>query len=76
MTIKAVGHIQSDNGNPTPETAPPDFAETQRNRGVAQKESGNHPAAVACWREAEKYYRLIGAADDADKMRQWIAGAE
>ena len=33
-------------------------------------------AAVACWREAERYYREMGYVEDADEMLRWIAEAE
>ncbi len=60
----------------TPEAAPLDYAMTQRNLGIAHEDLGDLPAAVACWREAERYYRQMGAVEDADLMLRWIADAE
>ncbi len=60
----------------TPEAAPLDYATTQRNLGIAYEETGDLPQAIACWREAEKYYRQMGMVDDADLMLEWIAEAE
>ncbi len=60
----------------TPEAAPLAYATTQHGLGIVQKELGDLPAAVACWQEAERYYRQMGAVDDADLMLQWIARAE
>jgi hypothetical protein len=44
--------------------------------GVAHVGLGDPAAARACWRETEKYYRLMGMVEDADSMLQWIARAE
>jgi hypothetical protein len=40
-----------------------------------RKVLGELPAAVTCWREAERYYRQIGAVERADLMLKWIAEA-
>ncbi|MBN1202172.1 MAG: TIR domain-containing protein [Anaerolineae bacterium] len=60
----------------TPEAAPLAYAMTQANLGIAQEELGDLPAAVACWREAERYYRQMGAVQDADKVQQLIDEAD
>ena len=60
----------------TPQTAPLDYAMTQANLGIAYEHSENLPAAIACWREAEKYFRQMGYIEDADLMLRWIARAE
>ncbi len=59
----------------TPQSAPLGYAGTQANLGIAQVELGDLPAAIACWREAERYFRQMGAVEDADKMVRWIADA-
>lgn len=53
-----------------------DDATTQVNLGLAHEESGNLPAAIACWREAAAYYKQMGYIDHADEMRRWIDMAE
>lgn len=60
----------------TPATAPLGHAMTQANLGVARKELGDIKAATDCWHEAEKYFRQVGAVKEADRMLQWIKGAE
>ncbi len=59
-----------------PDIAPLYYASTQRNLGVTQEDMGDLLVAVDCWREAEKYYRQMGAVDRADLMRRWIKEAE
>jgi hypothetical protein len=49
---------------------------TQANLGIAYEALGDLPAAVACWRAAETYYRLMGMVAGADRMLAWIADAE
>jgi hypothetical protein len=49
---------------------------TQRNMGITHEDLGNLPAALACWREAERYYRQMGHVGDADEMLRRIAEAE
>ncbi|MCL4250146.1 MAG: TIR domain-containing protein [Anaerolineae bacterium] len=60
----------------TPEQAPYNHAKAQRHLGMALELRGDMPAAVACWREAERYYRIMGYIEDADKMLRGIADAE
>jgi hypothetical protein len=60
----------------TPRAAPLDYAMTQGNLGNVYEELGTLPAAIACWREAEIYYRQMGDMRNADLMLQWIAVAE
>ncbi|HVO44026.1 MAG TPA: hypothetical protein VMT34_15465, partial [Aggregatilineales bacterium] len=60
----------------TPETAPLAYAMTQADLGLAHDDSGDLRAAVACWREAEPYYRAMDNVEDADLMLKWIADAE
>jgi tetratricopeptide (TPR) repeat protein len=59
----------------TPEAAPLNYAMTQRNLGIAHKDLGEIDPAIACWREAERYYRLMEDIENADLMRQWIIDA-
>ncbi len=60
----------------TPQTAPLAYAMTQRNLGIAHEDAGDLRAAVACWRAAEKYYRLMDAVADADLMLRHIRRLE
>jgi predicted ATPase len=60
----------------TPQSAPLAYAMTQRNMGITHEDLGNLPAALACWREAERYYRQMGHVEEADKMLRWIGDAE
>src|SRR5690606_34503259 len=60
----------------TPEAAPYNHAKAQRGLGILYEDLGDLPAAIACWREAERYYRQMGQVQDADKMLRWIAAAE
>jgi len=60
----------------TPSAAPLDYAMTQRNLGITYEDLGDLPAAIACWREAEIYYRQMDAIENADLMLRWIANAE
>jgi tetratricopeptide (TPR) repeat protein len=60
----------------TPDAAPLDYAMTQNGLGIALEDSGDLAAAVRCWREAEHYYRAMGDAASADRVRAWIADAE
>ena len=55
----------------TPQTAPSYYADTQRNLGLVYKDMGDLKAAVACWREAEIYYRQMGYIEKADLMLRW-----
>ncbi len=49
---------------------------TQHNLGNACEDLGDLPAAIACWRAAEIYFRQMDAVEDADLMLAWIADAE
>ncbi|MBZ0281308.1 MAG: TIR domain-containing protein [Anaerolineae bacterium] len=60
----------------TPSAAPLDFAMTQRNLGIAYEKLDYLPATIACWREAEIYFRQMDHIEDADLMLRWIAEAE
>jgi hypothetical protein len=60
----------------TPVTYPTGYAKAQHGLGVTHYDSGDLPAAIICWREAEKYYRLMEFIEDADKMLSWIADGE
>ena len=60
----------------TPQNTPLDYALTQRNLGIVYEELGDFPAAIACWREAETYYRLTSYISEADLVLRWIAEAE
>jgi tetratricopeptide (TPR) repeat protein len=60
----------------TPQATPLAYARTQHNLGIALEDSGDLPAAVARWREAERYYRQMGMIDRADLMQRWITEAE
>ncbi|MBE2271251.1 MAG: TIR domain-containing protein, partial [Anaerolinea sp.] len=60
----------------TPTSAPLDYARTQGNLGNALEDSGDLAGALACWREAEIYYRRMDMIADADMLRDAIADAE
>jgi tetratricopeptide (TPR) repeat protein len=60
----------------TPEAAPLAYARTQANLGIALKEKGDLTGAVACWRAAERLFRLMGMTTDADLILAWIAEVE
>ncbi|MBZ0280816.1 MAG: toll/interleukin-1 receptor domain-containing protein [Anaerolineae bacterium] len=60
----------------TPILAPLSYANTQLNLGLTYEDLDDLNAAIACWREAEIYYRQMEAFEDADKMLRWIAAAE
>ncbi len=60
----------------TPERAPLDYATTQANLGLAHQDRGDIAAAVACWRESERYFRRMGLLDKAEMMIEWIENAE
>ena len=49
---------------------------TQGNLGNALEDSGDLRGAVACWREAEPYFRAMGYVEDADKVRRVIENRE
>jgi len=59
----------------TPESAPIAYANTQWNLGITYEDLGDINAAVACWREAERVYRLMDMSEDADTMARMIANA-
>jgi tetratricopeptide (TPR) repeat protein len=56
----------------TPQAAPLDYAMTQRNLGNAYEDLGDMEKACTAWREAEKYYRLMGYIDKADDVAGWL----
>ncbi len=60
----------------TPQGAPIAYAETQQNLGIAYQALGDFMAAIVRWREAEKYYRLMDYAGEADLILSMIAEAE
>ncbi len=60
----------------TAEAAPLAYADTQRNLGIIYEDLGDLKQAIACWQEAEVYYRQMGVVDEADLMLEWIAWAE
>jgi tetratricopeptide (TPR) repeat protein len=60
----------------TPDAAPLDYAQTQANLGIALEDTGDLRGAVACWREAERYYRQMDAIEAANLMLRWIERAE
>lgn len=60
----------------TPDAAPLDYAETQHGLGLALYDSGDAAGALACWREAERYYRLYGLVELANEMQRGIDAAE
>jgi tetratricopeptide (TPR) repeat protein len=60
----------------TPERAPLEYATTQANLGLAHQDRGDAAAAVACWREAERYFRRMGWVDKAEMIVEWIDHAE
>jgi tetratricopeptide (TPR) repeat protein len=60
----------------TPDAAPLAYAQTQANLGVALEHSGDLRGAVACWREAERYYRQMDAIEAANLMLRWIEYTE
>jgi hypothetical protein len=60
----------------TPDVSPLKYAMAQANLGIAYKELGDRQAAVACWREAEKYFRQMDMVEDAARMLEWIKDAE
>ncbi len=43
----------------TPKTAPIDYADSNKSLGLRYEDLGDLPAAIACWREAETYYRKM-----------------
>lgn len=59
----------------TPTSAPLDYAKTQANLGVTQEELGELPTAIACWKEAARYFQDMGALDQAQLMQEWILNA-
>jgi tetratricopeptide (TPR) repeat protein len=59
----------------TAQTSPLTYAQTQHNLGIAYEDLGDLPAAIACWCEAELYYREKGVDDLAALMQSWIADA-
>jgi tetratricopeptide (TPR) repeat protein len=59
----------------TPDRAPLDYATTQANLGLAHQDLGNTAAAVACWQEAERYFRRMNVLDKAEMMLEWIEHA-
>jgi hypothetical protein len=69
---RAIAAFQADLVYRTPEAAPLAYAMTQRNLGIAHEDSGDLRAAVACWREAERYYRLMEMVENADMVLAWI----
>jgi tetratricopeptide (TPR) repeat protein len=60
----------------TEQAAPVDYSNTQWGMGDAYKDLGNLKAAVACWREAERVYRLVGMTEQAGKMARLISDAD
>ncbi|MBI1259916.1 MAG: TIR domain-containing protein [Chloroflexi bacterium] len=60
----------------TAQAVPLDYAITEGNLGIAFKDSGDLHGAIACWREAEPYFRAAGYVAHADKIRHWIEDAE
>ncbi len=60
----------------TPDTAPLNYAMTKANLGVAYRDLGEKDQAIACWHEAEKYFRQMGYVRDADNMLRAIAAVE
>ncbi|MBI1278682.1 MAG: TIR domain-containing protein [Anaerolineaceae bacterium] len=60
----------------TPEAAPLAYAMTRRNLGNAYEDLEDLKQAIACWREAEVYYRQMGVIDNANLMLKWIEEAE
>ena len=60
----------------TAEAAPGYYAILQKNLGLVYEDLGDLPAAIACWREAEIYFRRMERVDQADLMLEWIADAE
>lgn len=60
----------------TPDTAPLQYAVTQKNLSVVYDELGVLPAAVACWQNAEPLFRRMGDIANANLMLTWIAKAQ
>ena len=50
----------------TAQTRAAGLRQTQWNLGIVYEDLGDLPAAIACSREAETYYRLMGYVDRAD----------
>jgi hypothetical protein len=49
---------------------------TQANLGITYKDSGELRVAVACWRQAERYYRLMEMVEDAEMVLAAIGKVE
>ena len=60
----------------TLKSAPREYAQTQWNLHFVDAALGDLSSAIACAQEAEKGYRQMGYADDADEVAHWIAQAE
>ncbi|MBZ0297465.1 MAG: TIR domain-containing protein [Anaerolineae bacterium] len=60
----------------TPDAAPLEYAMTQHNMGIAYADLDETLAALACWREAEYYYRKMGLKAQSILMRDWINSAQ
>lgn len=60
----------------TPQNVPHGYAITVGNLGLLYLQFGNLSEALACWYEAEKYFRLTDHTKEADEVRRWIAAVE
>ncbi|GIL14667.1 MAG: hypothetical protein BroJett038_33870 [Chloroflexota bacterium] len=57
----------------TAEAAPLDYAMTQGNLGWAYDDLGDSDKRDAAWNEAEKYFRLMGHTEYADRVKSWLS---
>lgn len=55
-------------------TNAPEYIKTQVVLGIAYRKLGDQQAAVACWQEAERYFRRMQMNDMADRLNRWITG--
>jgi tetratricopeptide (TPR) repeat protein len=60
----------------TPQRDPLNYAKTQANLGLAREDLGDTDQALACWREAVRYFQQMGQFDTAESISAWIVRAE